>query len=219
MLKRSSPAAVLWDMDGTLIDQTAAIIACFTEVIEGLGYKKPEAETIRRSLGGPLQSTLLLFVEEQDVSEATKRFRARFPQIMYDGLIILEGAMETIEAIQIAGIPQAIITNKHGPTAREVSAFCGFDRYIGLCVGNKDTEFAKPEKALTDYVLSQLKVSNEGGCLIGDSPTDVATAINADLICYGITTGSHNSAELLEAGATATFQSLHELRKTFAFTD
>ncbi|MEM1221816.1 MAG: HAD family hydrolase [Verrucomicrobiota bacterium] len=216
MPTRTIPGVILWDMDGTLIDQTAAIVACFTEVIESLGYRTPEVETIRRSLGGPLQSTLLLFVEEQDVSEATKRFRARFPQIMFDGLIVLEGAIEILEAIQNAGIPQAIITNKHGPTAREVSAYCGFDQYISICVGNKDTEFSKPDKAMTDHVLAQLGIQDQVGYLIGDSPTDVTTAINANLICYGITTGSHSSKELLEAGASATFSSLNELRETLA---
>ena len=57
------PTAVIWDMDGTLIDQTAPIIRCYAEVIEELGYPKPEPEKIHRSMGGPMASTMALFVK------------------------------------------------------------------------------------------------------------------------------------------------------------
>ena len=42
------PSAILWDLDGTLIDQTAAIIRAYAEVVTALGYAKPDNEVIRR---------------------------------------------------------------------------------------------------------------------------------------------------------------------------
>lgn len=206
------PTAVLWDMDGTLIDQTAAIISCYQEVIVQMGYESPDLERIRRSLGGPMADTMGLFVEADRLAEASVAFRARFPQIMFEGLIILPGARDCIDSFARQKIPQGILTNKHGPTARTVSQNCGFTPSIPVCIGNTDTEWHKPQYELTMHVLSKMLTAPEGACMIGDSPTDVETANNAGLPCYAVATGAHSIDELKEAGAAHAFPSLVELQ-------
>lgn len=209
------PKAILWDMDGTLIDQTAAIIRAYGDVIESMGGGIPDPDVIRRSLGGTMASTMALFIDDARLDEASKRFRQRFPEIMFDGLIILTGGPELIESAYKARIPQVIFTNKHGDTARKVSKYSGFSKYIPICVGNTDTDWHKPQAELTRYVLDQIEASTEGACMIGDSPTDIETAHNADLPCYCIATGAHSIEELLAAGAEAAFNSLNELKTAF----
>lgn len=214
-IKLPRPSAVLWDMDGTLIDQTAAIVRCYCDIITMLGYPEPDADTIRRSLGGPMASTMSLFIPEDQMDKAAKAFRARFPEIMFDGLIILTGGSELIEAFYKTRTPQAIFTNKHGDTARSVSKYAGFAKYIPICIGNTDTEWHKPQAELTRYVLDQIDASAEGACMIGDSPTDIATAHNAGLPCYCVATGAHSVEELKAAGAEAAFEDLHGLKTAF----
>ncbi len=211
-----TPKAILWDMDGTLIDQTAAIIRAYADVIQAMGGGSPDPEVIRRSLGGPMASTMALFIDEARLDEASKRFRQRFPEIMFDGLIILPGGHELIESAYKARIPQVIFTNKHGDTARQVSKYAGFSKYIPTCIGNTDTDWHKPQAELTRYVLERIDASAEGACMIGDSPTDIETAHNAGLPCYCIATGAHSTEELLAAGAGAAFNSLIELKAAFA---
>lgn len=215
-LQLPRPKAILWDMDGTLIDQTAAIIRAYCDVIEAMGGGSPDADVIRRSLGGPMASTMSLFIDDAQLDEASKRFRQRFPEIMFDGLIILPGGLELIESAYKAHIPQVILTNKHGDTARTVSKYAGFAKCIPTCIGNTDTEWHKPQAVLTRYVLEQIDASAEGACIIGDSPTDIATAHNADLPCYCVATGAHRIEELLAAGAEAAFSSLVELKAAFS---
>ena len=205
------PKAIIWDLDGTLIDQTAAIIRCYREVIEEMGYPMPDDNTIRRSLGGVMADTMGLFVEADRLDEASKAFRLRFPEIMFDGLILLAGGKELIERAYKAHIPQILFTNKHGDTARKISRYAGFAKYIPICIGNTDTEWKKPQLLLTQYVLEQIKVSAQGSIIIGDSPTDIAAAKNAGLACYCVATGAHSINELMEAGADAAFESLIEL--------
>lgn len=209
------PQAALWDMDGTLIDQTSAIIECFRRVVVELGYESPDPERIRRSLGGPMASTMELFIDPARMDEATVAFRGLFPTIMFEGLIILPGAKELISFFAEKGIPQGILTNKHGETARKVSAYCGFNTAIPVCVGNTDTEWYKPQKELTEYVLQQLGSSAEQACMIGDSPTDVETALNAGLPCYTVATGAHSVEELEAAGSACACASLTELMERF----
>lgn len=209
------PKAILWDMDGTLIDQTAAIIRAYGDVIESMGGGIPDPEVIRRSLGGPMASTMALFIDDAGLDQAAKRFRLRFPKIMFDGLIVLAGGLELIESAHKAHIAQAILTNKHGDTARKVSEYVGFSKYIPICIGNSDTDWHKPQVELTRYVLEQINASAQGTCMIGDSPTDIETAHNAGLPCYCIATGAHSTAELFAAGAEAAFNNLVELKAAF----
>ena len=205
------PTAILWDLDGTLIDQTAAIIRCYREVILDMGYPQPDDNAIRRSLGGVMAATMGLFVEAEHLDEACKAFRVRFPKIMFDGLILLAGGKELIERAYKAHIPQVLFTNKHGETARKVSRYAGFAKFIPICIGSADTEWHKPQIALTQHVLDQIEVSAEGSIIIGDSPTDIAVAHNAGLSCYCVSTGAHSLEELMEAGADSAFESLIEL--------
>lgn len=206
------PSAVIWDMDGTLIDQTSAILRCYAKVIVELGFEQPDPGAICRSLGGPMASTMALFVGEDQMDAACKAFRANFPSMMFDGLIVLPGALDLIQKFHQAEIPQIILTNKHGETARKVSQHCGFDQWIENCIGNTDTEWSKPSVELTLHTLDTIASSSKGAICIGDSPTDVATAQNADMQCYGVTTGAHSQTELLEAGAVAVFDSLVDLQ-------
>ncbi len=205
----AKPDAVIWDMDGTLIDQTTGIIRCYSEVISALGHPAPDPQAIRRSMGGPMADTMALFVRPEGLDTACREFRTRFPGLMFDGIIVLPGARELVHRFHQAGIPQAILTNKHGPTAREVSRYCGFDACIQVCIGNTDTEWSKPDPALTRHVLGSIDALNATGAIcIGDSPTDVATARNVDLQCYGVSTGAHSAEELLAAGAAEVASSL-----------
>jgi phosphoglycolate phosphatase len=210
------PTAVLWDMDGTLIDQTTAIIRCYCNVIVSMGSAEPDSQVIRRSLGGPMASTMALFIDAARLDEACQNFRLRFPEIMFDGLIILPGGPELIEDLYQARIPQAIFTNKHGDTARQVSKYAGFAKYIPICIGNTDTDWHKPQAELTLHVLKQIDSPVEGACMIGDSPTDIESAHNAGLPCYCVATGAHSVEELLQAGAESAFNSLVELKDAFA---
>ena len=209
------PEIILWDMDGTLIDQTAAIIRTYSEVIEAINGSRPDPHTIRRSLGGPLASTMALFIDELQIEAASAQFRSRFPEIMFDGLIVLPGALELLESASGASIAQAILTNKHGETARKISDHVGFSKFISSCIGSKDTDWNKPQSELTQYALTKTKANIEGACIIGDSPTDIETARNAKIPCYCVTTGAHSAQELKDSGADAVFDSLLDIKDAF----
>ena len=216
MNKRTLPDLVLWDMDGTLIDQTDSIIRCYHEVIQSFGLSKPSPLDIKRSLGGPLTHTLSLFLPKNSIDAARILFKETFPKYMFEGMIVLEGAMELIKRLNEQGIPQAIITNKQGVNARAVSKKCGFDQYIKVCVGNGDNPYEKPQVEFTESVIQAMGGEYKHIVLIGDSPTDVKTALNYKADCFAVSTGSHNKDELIEAGAEKAFGNLNELIELWA---
>jgi phosphoglycolate phosphatase len=203
-------------MDGTLIDQTDSIIRCYHEVIQSFGLSKPSPLDIKRSLGGPLTHTLSLFLPKDSIDAARILFKETFPKYMFEGMIVLEGAMELMKRLNEQGIPQAIITNKQGVNARAVSKKCGFDQYIKVCVGNGDNPYEKPQVEFTESVIQAMGGEYKHIVLIGDSPTDVKTALNYKADCFAVSTGSHNKDELIEAGAEKAFGNLNELIELWA---
>lgn len=212
----SLPDCVLWDMDGTLIDQTESIIRCYYEVFKCYQLDKlPSPYEIKRSLGGPLNHTLGLFLPEDSVEEASNDFKSRFPKYMFDGMHILEGSIELMRKLNSIHIKQAILTNKQGINARAVSKKCGFDTYIPVCLGNNDNAFEKPDVRFTNSVLEAIDAETKFKdiVIIGDSPTDVLTAKNCGARCFAVSTGSHSEAELKNAGAEHTFSTLLEIIK------
>jgi phosphoglycolate phosphatase len=216
MNKPTLPDLVLWDMDGTLIDQTDSIIRCYHEVIQSFGLSKPSPLDIKRSLGGPLTHTLSLFLPKDSIDAARILFKETFPKYMFEGMIVLEGAMELMKRLNEQGIPQAIITNKQGVNARAVSKKCGFNQYIKVCVGNGDNPYEKPQVEFTESVVQAMGGEYNHIVLIGDSPTDVKTALNYKADCFAVSTGSHNKDELIEAGAEKAFGNLNELIELWA---
>lgn len=213
MSKPLLPDLVLWDMDGTLIDQTDSIIRCYHEVLQSFGHSKPSPLDIKRSLGGPLTHTLSLFLPKDSVEAARILFKETFPKYMFEGMVILEGALELIKKLNDQGIAQAIITNKQGENARAVSKRCGFDHYIKVCIGNGDNPYEKPQVEFTESVIQAMGMGHnfKNIVLIGDSPTDVKTALNYHVDCFAVSTGSHNEDELNDAGAKKVFSNLNEL--------
>ena len=119
--------------------------------------------------------------------------------------------MELIEKLSNHGVAQAIITNKQGVNARAVSERCGFDQYINVCVGNGDNPYQKPQIEFTEAVIQAMGGDYQNIVLIGDSPTDVQTALNYKADCFAVSTGSHCQNELAEAGAKKVFNNLNEL--------
>lgn len=206
------PDIVLWDMDGTLIDQTPSIVRCYGEVFSQLGHSIPDAHAIKRSLGGPLTATLSEYLPSDQIDVGRILFRELFPSYMFEGMRVMEGANALIEKLHAEQVSQAIITNKQGANARKVSAYCQFDQHIPVCIGHGDTPYQKPDAKLTQYVIEALALAPSEEAreivLIGDSPTDVQTALNYNCIAYGLTTGAHSEQELLDAGALRVFSSI-----------
>ena len=212
-MTRNLPDLVLWDMDGTLIDQTPSIIRCYREVFSQLGDMIPNEDAIKRSLGGPLKATLSEFLPPEKVEPAQLLFRQLFTNTMFEGMRIMDGASELIEKLDVQNISQAILTNKQGDNARKVSAFCGFDTVIKVCIGHGDNAYQKPDPKFTQEAIDCFPDCKklESIVLIGDSPTDVQTALNYKITSFAVATGAHSIQELSESGAHYTFSSIEAI--------
>jgi len=211
MNSKSKQRAVLFDLDGTLIDQFDAIHRAFSKTLVSMGLDAPTYDQVKRAVGGATESTMIKLIGLERAKEAAQKHRPIFEKEMFNGLKVLPGVIQGIEKLKANQFKCAVLTNKFGPHARAACQYLEIDKYLEFTLGANDTPWKKPEKSLTDYALKKLQFSAHSTCYVGDSPYDYETARNADLACFLIASGTHSFDELKELNGEKTFKNFEEL--------
>jgi HAD superfamily hydrolase (TIGR01549 family) len=203
--------AILFDLDGTLIDQFEAIHRAFARVITQMGFPEPSFESVKRSVGGASEATMTKLIGSDRAKEAVGLLRPIFEEVMLDGLEALPGAREILETCKAKGLKTAVLTNKHGPHARAACDHLHFSELLSFTLGANDTDWKKPDPRLTTYALDKLNTRAEESLYLGDSPYDYETASGVGMRCLLVATGTHSEAELKKLSANSVDQNLLEV--------
>lgn len=203
-----SHRTVLFDLDGTLIDHFKAIHRCHVHAMRRLGLREPTLAEVRAAVGGGLDVAIARLAGREHAAAALPLFIEHWNATNLDDVTLLPGAPGLLAALRAAGVRCAVLTNKRGPAARQVCTHLGLDPLLAGVFGANDTPWIKPDARFVQHVLTALGGDATATVLIGDSPYDLATAQNAGLAFYGVTTGTHTAGELRAAGATTIFASL-----------
>jgi len=205
---------VLFDLDGTLVDAFTTIHRAYCHTLPLFGYPAPTAEQVRRAVGGGLENAMGRFVPPELVAQACSEHGAFTEKIQLEDPTVYPGGSELVAALHARGAKTAVLTNKIGEHARAVLAHLGLAPHLNLVLGARDCPWRKPAAEFTAEALRRLGADAATACLIGDSPFDLATARNAGLPCYCVTTGTHSAEELRAAGAAEVFADLRTLGAT-----
>ena len=182
------------DLDMTLIDSRSAILASFA----GLGRDTGTAidlAAVDRRLGLKLEDELAFWYPPDQRAAAAALYRRRYVRLAGQMTTLLPGAPEALAAVRAAGQRVVIITAKHAVSV-EPSL-----RAVGLEADEVFTFVHGPEKAA---VLNRISAA----AYVGDSPPDMAAAVQAGVRAVGVATGSFSADELTRAGAEVVLGSL-----------
>jgi phosphoglycolate phosphatase len=183
-----------FDLDMTLIDSRPAILASFAEVARETATPIDLAAVDAR-LGIKLEDELAFWFPPGQLTAAAEIYRRHYIQLAERMTTVLPGAHEALAAVRAAGERAVIITAKHpvsvGPSLRAT----------GLVADELFTLVHGPEKAA---VLRSL----EAAAYVGDTPPDMAAAVQAGVRAVGVATGSFGGADLVGAGAEVVLDSL-----------
>ncbi|MBK9990457.1 MAG: HAD family hydrolase [Verrucomicrobia bacterium] len=207
---------VLFDLDGTLLDHFGAIHASHAYTLKQLGLPAPTMAQVHRAVGGGFEVAVKRMLgpeNEHLLTRALEIYREAWSKNMFNGVTLLPGARGLLEALKAQNVSCGVFTNKHGPSARDVCQHLGVMPLLDGVFGAFDTPWLKPDPEFAAHALAELKATAKTTCLIGDSPYDVEAAINGGFVCYGVTTGTHNTDQLRAAGAAGVYDDLIELAK------
>ena len=188
--------AILFDLDGTLIDQFEAIHRAFALTLKSMGLPEPSYNEVKKAVGGASESTMTKLIGQERAKEAVRRLRPIFEKEMLNGLKLLPGAIEILQKCHAGNIRTAVLTNKYGPHARAACDYLKLSEHLQFIIGADDTEWKKPSPNLTSFALRKLGTSSQETLYVGDSPYDYQTAQNVSMPCILLSTGTHSSDEL-----------------------
>lgn len=204
---------VLFDLDGTLVDHFETIYRCYTHALAGLGLEPRSYEHVKSIVGGGIRVTFGRLVPAEFVDRGVELWSERFEQIWDEGLVVLPGVEDLLDRLRDAGVTAGMLTNKEGVVARRISAKLGWDDRLAAVFGRLDTEWTKPAPELTRVVLAELGADAASSIMIGDSPFDVETAVNAGMRAHAVATGSHDEESLRETAACGVYPDLVALAR------
>lgn len=189
-LSRARPIAILFDLDGTLVDTVPFILESVRHAFAGYGRCPTDAEWIA-GIGTPLRTQLAGFaLTPPDVEVLFQRYRAFWLENHDARTRAFPGAVEVVRGLAEAGHPIGVVTAKIEQGALRTLAHTGFLPYVGAIVGADTCANAKPHPEPVLLALSRLERPPAEAMLLGDSPHDLAAARAAGAVSVGALWGA-----------------------------
>ncbi len=134
---------LLFDLDGTLIDSTPAILEGFHYAFVHLGAAEPSDEAIKRLIGHPLEVMFERLSAARDVRDFVLAYKHRYAQIFLDQTVLLNGAYEAVqEASEFANL--GVVTTKTSKFSKILLQHLGIADFFGTIIGREDVQDPKP---------------------------------------------------------------------------
>jgi phosphoglycolate phosphatase len=172
--------AIIFDLDGTLIDSHMDILAAFAKAFEGLGVTMPPEERLISVIGRRLEDCFATFLngDARRGDEGARLFRAWYRDHYRDATRPYPGAEEALRRL-VDRLPLGVCTMKKGLYAREIIRSFGWDVLFRAVVGSEEGLPPKPDPAMLLETCRQLGARPEESLYVGDTPLDARMALSA----------------------------------------
>lgn len=186
------PCDILFDLDGTLIDSSAGILASFGRVLAAHGLK-PAVPLDASLIGPPLAVTLRQVSgveDEAGLARLVEAFKADYDTMGYLATEVFPGVPEGLARLAADGMRLFIITNKRMvPTRKTLQSLGLAQHFTGIHTRDETEPMAPSKAAVTGRVIARYAVDPARACFVGDSDEDAAAARENGLAfihaCYG----------------------------------
>jgi phosphoglycolate phosphatase len=187
----SGVKALVFDLDGTLIDSKLDLVLSMNATLEHLGRKPLEHEQIASYVGG---GVLLLIkralgdgASEEEVEDGTVHFLDYYRAHMLDHTVPYPGVRECLDALRSRSL--AVLTNKPVKFSQAILAGLNMSSYFRFVYGGNSFERKKPDPIGLHTLLRDFEVTPRELMMVGDSDVDIQTARNAGTLSCGVTYG------------------------------
>jgi pyrophosphatase PpaX len=190
---------VLFDLDGTVIDSGAIILASMRHAAETVvGGEWSDAE-LMKAVGGPGLEAQMIALDPDRVDELVRIYRAH-NEPLHDTLEYCGNIDVVLAELLERGHRLGIVTAKRRVTVELAFAKLPLEHLFEVVVGGDETARHKPDPAPLLLALERLGASAEDAVYVGDSPFDMQAAKAAGLYAIGVSWGRiHTADKLLEA--------------------
>ncbi len=193
--------AVLFDLDGTLIDSKKDIAASANATRQHYGFTPLPEEVVGTFVGYGIMMLLSKTIESEDAArlkEAHGIFKEHYRVHCVDATIPYPGTFELLEGLKSRNIRMGIVSNKPQEFTDLILDKLKLAPYFGVSFGPEATVNKKPHPEPLLTALQRLGAEPSSGVMIGDSPVDIEAARAAKML-VGVVTHGYVGREVLSA--------------------
>jgi pyrophosphatase PpaX len=202
---------VLFDLDGTLVDSGAIILASFKHAARTVLARDVEEEQIAALVGGSNLHDQMRVLSPAHVDELVRVYREH-NRPLHDELQAFAGVEDLMETLSGQGRKLGIVTAKGRQTVDLAFAVLSLERYFDAVVTADMTDRHKPDPAPVLKALELLESEPADAAFVGDSPYDISAGKAAGVFTVAVSWGKiHPEERLLEAGADVLVHTPREL--------
>lgn len=187
----SQVRALIFDLDGTLIDSKRDLIHSVNAMLTELGREELQEETISGYIGhgAPqlVRRALGNGASDAECERALKFFLGYYDEHKMDSTRAYPGVAEALARLE--ELPMAILTNKPVRVSGRILKELGLAKYFRLVYGGNSFATKKPDPLGAQTILREFGVAPEETMLVGDSEVDVQTARNAGMYAAAVNYG------------------------------
>jgi HAD superfamily hydrolase (TIGR01509 family) len=211
-----APKAVLFDIDGTLVDSNYLHVDAWARAFEEVG-RPVDAWRIHRSIGLDSEKLLdnLLGDDVDEFGDRAKQLHTDLYAEMFDRLRPLPGAVELLRALKDAGIRVVLATSAPEDELEVLTDVLDSDDALHATTSSDDVETAKPEPDIVNVALERAGVDASEALFVGDAVWDMKAAGRAGVRGIAVRTGGFGADELTDAGAAAVFDDAAAILEDF----
>ena len=188
---------ILFDLDGTLIDSTDAIVSTFHHSFDVYDFRHPTDEEIMALIGYPLDIMYgKLGVDDANVWDFVATYKERYRKISTQKTLLLSDAKEAIQkASEFATL--GIVTTKTGRYSEILMEHFNLMQYFKVLIGREHVQNPKPHEEPILKALESFDTKNKEIWMIGDTRLDLMSAKNANVNSIGVLSG-YDDEQLLK---------------------
>lgn len=190
---------VLFDLDGTVIDSGAIILASMRHATRSVLDREIPDDVLMAAVGGSGLAEQMRAIDEARADELVRAYRAH-NEPLHAELEACPGIEPALELLRRDGRRLGVVSAKRRETIRlAFAALPHLERYFEVFVGGDDTERHKPHPDPLLHALGLLGEEPERAAYVGDSPFDVRAAKAGGLHAVAVTWGGIHDRSRLEA--------------------
>ena len=205
--------AIIFDLDGTLLDTSKDIGYVLNQTLEEFGLPLIDIDEVKKMVGGGSENLIRKAIKNAPVEfeKIHAAFVAKYAQNDNDLTSLYEKEDEVLKKFADSGIKLCLLTNK--PHAATMAVFEKFLSEFGFCEVLGQTEYyrVKPDPSSTFAILKKSGIECSECVFVGDGETDCLTAKNVGMRCISVLWGYRSREELALAGATEFAENWEEL--------
>lgn len=204
------PTAVIFDVDGTLIDSVPQHAKAWQDAFRDFGHDIPY-EDLRRQIGKGGDLLLKVFLSEDEIREKGEELEQHRSKILKERYLptirVLPQVRALVERLQANGKQLALASSAKGDELQTYKKIANIEDLIKTETSSDDAEKSKPNPDIFEAALERLDGIAAGDAIvIGDTPYDAEAASKAGVRTIGLLSGGWSPEELKEAGCIATYR-------------